>query len=120
MRGYSLILLGLMVPVFGRMDRGRRRSVRAWGTSVPLAYTLQASLLGTLAATLAWLWHSDAAFELKTAALAVAACTARRGAQILIAPVPRSAHRESRKPDLNGQGVLQDKLIESFCARAVR
>ena len=44
---------------------------RAWGASVPLAYAIQASLLATLAATLAWLWHSDAAFELKAAALAV-------------------------------------------------
>ena len=46
-------------------------AVRAWGASVPLAYTIQASLLAALAATLAWLWHSDAAFELKAAALAV-------------------------------------------------
>jgi hypothetical protein len=45
--------------------------VRAWGASVPIAYAAQASLFALLAATLAWLWHSDAAFELKAAALAL-------------------------------------------------
>ena len=45
--------------------------VRAWGASVPIAYAAQASLFAVLAATLAWLWHSDAAFELKAAALAL-------------------------------------------------
>jgi hypothetical protein len=46
-------------------------AVRAWGASVPIAYATQASLLAMLAATLAWLWHGDAAFELKAAALAL-------------------------------------------------
>jgi hypothetical protein len=46
-------------------------AVRAWGTSVPVAYAAQATLFAALAATLAWLWHSDAAFELKAAALAL-------------------------------------------------
>ncbi|XSC45126.1 glycosyltransferase family 87 protein [Bradyrhizobium sp. RDT10] len=46
-------------------------AVRAWGASVPIAYAVQASLLAMLAATLAWLWHGDAAFELKAAALAL-------------------------------------------------
>ncbi len=46
-------------------------AVRAWGASVPIAYAAQASLFAALAATLAWLWHSDAAFELKAAALAL-------------------------------------------------
>jgi Glycosyltransferase family 87 len=45
--------------------------VRAWGASVPIAYAVQGSLLALLAASLAWLWRSDAAFELKAAALAV-------------------------------------------------
>ena len=45
--------------------------VRALGASVPVAYAAQASLLAMLAATLAWLWHGDAAFELKAAALAL-------------------------------------------------
>ena len=45
--------------------------VRALGASVPIAYAVQASLLAMLAASLAWLWHSDAAFELKAAALAL-------------------------------------------------
>jgi hypothetical protein len=45
-------------------------AVRAWGASVPVAYAVQASLLAVLAASLAWLWHGDAAFELKAAALA--------------------------------------------------
>jgi hypothetical protein len=46
-------------------------AVRAWGASVPVAYAAQATLFTALAATLAWLWHSDAAFELKAAALAL-------------------------------------------------
>jgi hypothetical protein len=46
-------------------------AVRMWGGSVPLAYATQIALAVTLAATLAWLWRSDAAFELKAAALAV-------------------------------------------------
>ena len=45
--------------------------VRALGASVPIAYAVQASLLAMLAASLAWLWHGDAAFELKAAALAL-------------------------------------------------
>jgi hypothetical protein len=45
--------------------------VRALGASVPVAYAAQASLLAMLAATIAWLWHGDAAFELKAAALAL-------------------------------------------------
>ena len=44
--------------------------MRAWGVSVPIAYAAQASLLLSLAVSMAWLWHSDAAFELKAAALA--------------------------------------------------
>jgi Glycosyltransferase family 87 len=51
-------------------------AVRMWGGSVPLAYAAQAALAITLAATLAWLWHSDAAFELKAAALAAASLLA--------------------------------------------
>jgi len=46
-------------------------AVRMWGGSVPLAYAAQFALAVTLATTLAWLWRSDAAFELKAAALAV-------------------------------------------------
>lgn len=46
-------------------------AVRAWGASVPIAYAAQASLFAALAASIAWLWHSDAAFELKAAALAL-------------------------------------------------
>src|SRR5258706_10932008 len=45
-------------------------AVRAWGVSVSIAYAAQASLLLSLAVSMAWLWHSDAAFELKAAALA--------------------------------------------------
>jgi hypothetical protein len=44
-------------------------AVRAWGANVPTAYAAQASLLAALAASLAWLWNSNAAFELKAAAL---------------------------------------------------
>ncbi|OCK62130.1 glycosyltransferase family 87 protein [Bradyrhizobium sp. LMTR 3] len=46
-------------------------AVRAWGANVPTAYAAQASLFALLASSLAWLWHSDAAFELKAAALAL-------------------------------------------------
>jgi hypothetical protein len=51
-------------------------AARMWGASVQLAYAVQGALLMTLAATLAWLWHSDAAFELKAAALATASLLA--------------------------------------------
>jgi len=51
-------------------------AARMWGASVHLAYAVQGALLMTLAATLAWLWHSDAAFELKAAALATASLLA--------------------------------------------
>jgi hypothetical protein len=51
-------------------------AVRMWGGSVPLAYAAQIALALTLMATLAWLWRSDAAFELKAAALAVASLLA--------------------------------------------
>ena len=46
-------------------------AVRAWGASVPIAYAAQATLFAMLAASIAWLWHSDAAIELKAAALAL-------------------------------------------------
>jgi hypothetical protein len=46
-------------------------AVRMWGGSVHLAYAVQIALAAMLAASLAWLWRSDAAFELKAAALAV-------------------------------------------------
>jgi hypothetical protein len=45
-------------------------AVRMWGASVDTAYAVQGALLAMLAASLAWLWHSDAAFDLKAAALA--------------------------------------------------
>ncbi len=51
-------------------------AVRMWGGSVLLAYSVQATLSIALAATLAWLWRSDAAFELKAAALAAASLLA--------------------------------------------
>ena len=45
-------------------------AARMWGAGVQLAYTVQIALAVMLAASLAWLWQSDAAFELKAAALA--------------------------------------------------
>jgi hypothetical protein len=45
-------------------------AARNWGANVPTAYAIQSTLALLLAASLAWLWHSDAAFELKAAALA--------------------------------------------------
>jgi hypothetical protein len=51
-------------------------AVRMWGADVPTAYAAQIALALTLAATLVWLWHSDAAFELKASALATASLLA--------------------------------------------
>jgi hypothetical protein len=45
-------------------------AVRMWGAGVHTAYAVQISLALMLAASLAWLWQSDAAFELKASALA--------------------------------------------------
>jgi hypothetical protein len=51
-------------------------AARSWGANVPTAYALQSALALLLAASLAWLWHSDAAFDLKAAALATASLLA--------------------------------------------
>ncbi len=51
-------------------------AARNWGADVHTAYAIQVALGVTLAATLAWLWHSDAAFELKASALATASLLA--------------------------------------------
>ena len=45
-------------------------AVRMWGAGVHFAYSVQLALALILAASLAWLWQSDAAFELKASALA--------------------------------------------------
>jgi len=45
-------------------------AVRNWGGNLATAYAAQGALALLLAASLAWLWHSEAAFELKAAALA--------------------------------------------------
>jgi hypothetical protein len=49
---------------------------RNWGADIKTAYAIQTALAVMLAATLAWLWHSDAAFELKASALATASLLA--------------------------------------------
>jgi Glycosyltransferase family 87 len=46
-------------------------AARNFGADVPTAYAIQGALALLLAASIAWLWHSDAAFELKAAALAL-------------------------------------------------
>jgi hypothetical protein len=51
-------------------------AARNWGADVRTAYAIQIALGLTLATTLAWLWHSDAAFELKASALATASLLA--------------------------------------------
>jgi hypothetical protein len=51
-------------------------AARNWGADVRTAYAIQTALAVMLAATLAWLWHSDAAFELKASALATASLLA--------------------------------------------
>jgi hypothetical protein len=45
-------------------------AVRLWGGGVDMAYAAQLVLASAVAAALAWLWRSAAAFELKAAALA--------------------------------------------------
>jgi hypothetical protein len=51
-------------------------AARMWGASIHLAYAAQLALALMLAASLAWLWHSEAAFELKASALATASLLA--------------------------------------------
>jgi Glycosyltransferase family 87 len=51
-------------------------AARNWGADVKTAYAIQIALGAMLVATLAWLWHSDAAFELKASALATASLLA--------------------------------------------
>ena len=51
-------------------------AARNWGADIKTAYAIQTALAAMLAATLAWLWHSEAAFELKAAALATASLLA--------------------------------------------
>lgn len=46
-------------------------AARNLGANVPTAYAIQGALALLLAGGIAWLWHSDAAFELKAAALAL-------------------------------------------------
>jgi hypothetical protein len=47
-------------------------AVRMWGGSIDLAYLVQGTLALSVAAGLIWLWRSEAAFDLKASALAVA------------------------------------------------
>ena len=51
-------------------------AVRMWGGGVQSAYAVQVALALALAASLGWLWHGDAAFELKAAGLATASLLA--------------------------------------------
>jgi len=51
-------------------------AARNWGADVRTAYAIQIALGLSLAATIAWLWRSDAAFELKASALATASLLA--------------------------------------------
>jgi hypothetical protein len=51
-------------------------AVRMWGAGVHFAYAVQFALALMLAASLGWLWRSDAAFELKASALATASLLA--------------------------------------------
>lgn len=46
-------------------------AARNLGANVPTAYAIQGALALMLAASIAWLWHSNAAFELKATALAL-------------------------------------------------
>jgi len=51
-------------------------AARHWGLDVHSAYAVQSMLAVTLAGSLVWLWHGDAAFELKASALATASLLA--------------------------------------------
>ncbi|CCE06404.1 conserved membrane hypothetical protein [Bradyrhizobium sp. STM 3843] len=51
-------------------------AARHWGADIHTAYVVQTTLALLLAAGVAWLWHSDAAFELKASALATASLLA--------------------------------------------
>jgi glycosyl transferase family 87 len=51
-------------------------AMRMWGAGVHLAYAVQIALALMLAASLAWLWQSNAEFELKASALATASLLA--------------------------------------------
>jgi hypothetical protein len=51
-------------------------AARNFGADVRTAYEIQGALALMLAASLAWLWQSNAAFELKAAALAIASLLA--------------------------------------------
>jgi alpha-1,2-mannosyltransferase len=51
-------------------------TARMWGGSVDLAYAVQGALALSVAAGLVWLWRSEASFNLKASALAVAALLA--------------------------------------------
>jgi hypothetical protein len=51
-------------------------ALRMWGAGVHLAYAVQIALALMLAASLAWLWQSNAEFELKASALATASLLA--------------------------------------------
>jgi hypothetical protein len=51
-------------------------AARNFGADVRTAYAIQGALALTLAASLVWLWQSEAAFELKAAALAIASLLA--------------------------------------------
>ncbi len=51
-------------------------AMRMWGAGVRSAYAIQIALALILAASLAWLWQSNALFELKASALATASLLA--------------------------------------------
>jgi hypothetical protein len=51
-------------------------AVRMWGGGIDAAYAAQAALALSLAVSIVWLWRSQAAFELKAAALAIASLLA--------------------------------------------
>jgi hypothetical protein len=50
--------------------------VRMWGGNIPLAYAMQGAAIAALAVALAWLWRSEASYQLKAAALPLAALLA--------------------------------------------
>ena len=51
--------------------------VRMWGGGLALAYALQGAVMLAVAAALAWLWRSPAAYPLKAAGLLIGSCWRR-------------------------------------------
>ena len=92
-----------------------------WGAGVQLAYAIQFALALMLAASLAWLWQSDAAFELKAAGLATASLLATP--YVLDYDLVVLARQEPQREDVDGDADREvdeeDPMpVERLCENA--